>query len=154
MLSLYQEVLLMVRRDGDHLIWRSKNNTISRGGHSYNVRRVLMRDMDEDSTNVYKASCEEKCCVLPEHLVRIAKGTGGKHSHCLFCGRKMRPRGVKKSEAPHTLASAGSGLCSSCYKTGYGYVGADYGIEKLDEVQRHVVRRNVPQDLWDYFGVR
>lgn len=152
MSSLYQEVLLMAKREGDHLLWRSNNNSIHRNNRVYNVRRVLMRD-NEDSTNVYKAVCEVRGCILPAHLTLVGKGALSKHTHCTFCGRRIRPWGVKKAEAPGTLASAGSGLCSSCYKAGYGYIGADYDIEPLNETQRAVVRRTVPRDLWSYFDV-
>ena len=35
---------------------------------------------------------------------------------CSQCGKRMRPFGVKKADAPDTIAQGGRGLCASCSK--------------------------------------
>ena len=76
---------------------------------------------------------------------------------------RERERLLQRVDVTHTLMTElpgaddlsflHSGLCQTCYKAGYGYIGADYDIEPLNETQRAVVRRTVPRDLWSYFDV-
>lgn len=151
MTSLYQEVLLAAKPEGEHLFWRHRGGTITKNGVIYNVRRVLMKD--DDRTHIYQATCGVKGCILPKHLKLRASGNHVEHTHCLFCGREMRPYKVPKSAAPHTVAKASNGLCQTCYKAGYGIMGKDSGMEELNDIQVAFVKRKVPEDLWSYFGV-
>ena len=95
--------------------------------------------------------CKQEDCVNPWHYEKRKPQEIRKN--CKFCGREMRRRSVPKAKAPHALAYASNGLCQSCYKAGYGYIGADYDIEPLSEEQQDTVRRTVPSDLWSYFDV-
>lgn len=115
--------------------------------HRYNY--MTERDADLGTSQIV-CICRTKDCVNPYHYEERKRLGGWKD--CAFCGRKMRPYGTSKEDAPDTLASAGD-LCSSCYKAGHGYIGAGYGIKPLNEEQRAVVRRTVPRDLWSYFDV-
>lgn len=151
MSNLYQEVLLMSKPAGEHLLWRNKGNSITKDGVVYNVRRVLMKD--DDRSHKYKATCGVTECILPKHLKLCAVGNHVQHTHCLFCSREMRPYKVPKSAAPHTIAKASNGLCQTCYKAGFGIMGKDRGMEELNDIQAALVKRKVPEDLWSYFGV-
>ena len=123
----------------------SKNLSIE--AHRYNY--MTERDADLGTKQIV-CICRTKNCINPYHYEE-RKSLGG-WKDCSFCGRKTRPWGVKKENAPDTLASAGA-LCQTCYKAGYGYIGSDYGSEELSEEQCAVVRRTVPRDLWSYFDV-
>ena len=151
MSNLYQEVLLMSKPAGEHMVWRNNGNSITKDGVVYNVRRVLMKD--DDRTHTYQATCGLNGCILPQHLKLRVVGSHVQHTHCLFCSREMRPYKVPKSTAPHTIAKASNGLCQTCYKAGYGIIGKDSGVEELNDIQVALVKRKVPEDLWSYFGV-
>ena len=151
MSNLYQEVLLMSKPAGEHMLWRNTSNSITKDGVVYNVRRVLMKD--DDRTHTYQATCGLNGCILPQHLKLRVVGSHVQHTHCLFCSREMRPYKVPKTAAPNTIAKASNGLCQTCYKAGYGIIGKDIGVEELNDIQVALVKRKVPEDLWSYFGV-
>lgn len=137
--------------DGEHLIWPSCNYSVRLNNRYYSIKAVLRHE--EDLGLSYKNTCGVSRCIYSKHNEPRQRTRTRNFRECAFCGRKTRPWGVKKAEAPGTVASAGSGLCQSCYKAGYGYIGSDYGVEPLTEEQAGTVRRTVPRDLWSYFDV-
>lgn len=128
---------------------------------AYNARFVLSGPPGRGYT--YTQTCGEEWCIAPEHQVLVSmqrlnvsrgRSRRTKHTVCLRCEAPMRPCGTSAEENPGTKAHQGHGLCSGCYRPHKtGQPGDWWATLELPDNYEPVVRRQVPRDLWTYFGV-
>lgn len=174
-----EHVLGRVRRDGDHMFWDTTRGRFMFGGQTYRVKAVL-NGRSPNKGYSWRPECGERDCINPAHCVETPTGrygkrpgpVGARHSNCLRCERAMRAHGAAKADFPHTVAQGARGLCQACHRrSSTGRVSSHLRMKFMSpytqglwdslipggdefEFDPSVVQRNVPQDLWGYFGVR
>lgn len=173
-----QHVLSRVRREGEHLFWSTRSGRFRFRGGWYVAKSVLCGKAPGPGY-MWWATCGERDCVNPEHLVHRPAGNlatrgprpGPRHKECLRCGRAMRAHGALSADYPGTVPQGARGLCMTCKKhsstdkvathlrmtfmSPYTQALWDKLLPGGDEFvfDHAVVRRNVPEDLWKLFGV-